>query len=85
MIGSLTGFSNQYIHIQMGGPIHGAFGNATPGMMAASGVIQGGSDEGKMYAETRTQASAYWRDQNRQLDVRQGKVEVGSLQQVDSP
>ena len=59
-----------------GGPINGSFGNATPGMLAASDVAVGTTTGDKMYAAERTRMGAYWAAQDRELD-RSGHVEVG--------
>jgi hypothetical protein len=39
MTGSRAGYSNSNIDIQNGGPMNGSFGNATPGMLAASAMV----------------------------------------------
>jgi len=80
MTGSRTGFSNQNIDIQNGGPMNGSFGNATPGMLAASVMVNGSSNESEMYSAARTQIKAYWMDQDRKLDQREGDVDIGPLQ-----
>lgn len=79
MTGSRVGYSNQNIGITNGGPINGSFGNTTPGMLAASEMVVGGSDEQEMYVEARTQKAAYWREQNKQLDERYVTVKVGPV------
>lgn len=79
MTGSRTGYSNQNLDIIAGGPIHGSFGNATPGMLAASAVVQGGMDEKDMYGDERTKLADYWRAQDHALNT--GRVEVGELQE----
>lgn len=79
--GSRVGYNNQNIDIINGGPIHGAFGGS-PGMMAASAAVTGGSDEQQLYGEERTQAAAYWRAQDRHLDARTTTVEVGPVSKV---
>ena len=39
MTGSRVGFQNQSMDVINGGPINGSFGNATPGMLAASAMV----------------------------------------------
>jgi TPR repeat protein len=85
MTGSRVGYSNQNLDIVNGGPINGSFGNATPGMLAASAVAVGGSDEQQMYAEARTQSAAYWREQDKQLDARDVTVDVGPVSETRKP
>ena len=76
MTGSRVGFQNQKMGVVNGGPINGSFGNATPGMLAASDVAVGTTTGDKMYAAERTRMGAYWAAQDRELD-RSGHVEVG--------
>jgi TPR repeat protein len=80
MTGSRTGFRSQNIDIVQGGPINGSFGNATPGMLAASAMVVGGSDEEQFYADKRTQMAEYWQTQDSELGS--GSVEVGPLEPV---
>lgn len=75
--GSRVGFNNQNIDIQLGGPIHGSFGGP-PGLVAASAMVAGTSDEGGLYAEDRTNVRDYWRAQDEGLE-RRGHVEVGPI------
>jgi hypothetical protein len=35
-----------------------------------------------MYNENRTQLDAYWQEQDRRLDDRQGNVDVGPMQSI---
>jgi TPR repeat protein len=79
--GSRVGYNNQNIDIIMGGPIHGSF-TGSPGLMAASAMVTGGSDEQQLYAKERTQAAAYWREQDRALDPHTITVEVGPVSEV---
>lgn len=76
MTGSRVGFQNQNMDIINGGPINGSFGNATPGMLAASAMVVGTTTGDKMYPAERTRMGAYWTAQDRELD-RSGHVEVG--------
>jgi hypothetical protein len=76
MTGSRIGFQNQNMDIINGGPINGSFGNATPGMLAASAMVVGTTTGDKVYAAERTRMGAYWTAQDRELD-RSGHVEVG--------
>jgi hypothetical protein len=76
MTGSRVGFHNQKMEVVNGGPIHGSFGNATPGMLAASDMVVGTTTGDKMYAAERTRMGEYWTAQDRELD-RSGHVEVG--------
>lgn len=83
MTGSRTGYSNQNIDILNGGPINGSFGNATPGMLAASVAVNGGMDEKDMYGDERTRLARYWREQDMELNA--GRVEVGAPRQEKEP
>jgi hypothetical protein len=80
--GSRVGYNNQRIDIIDGGPINGSFGNATPGMLAASAAAVGGANERERYGDGRTRPDAYWRDQDRQLDARKTSVEIGPVSKV---
>ena len=84
MTGSRVGFQNQKMSVVNGGPIHGSFGNATPGMLAASDVVVGTTTGDKMYAADRTRMGAYWTAQDRELD-RNGHVEVGPARAIADP
>jgi len=76
MTGSRVGYRNQKLDVANGGPINGSFGNATPGMLAASEMVVGTVSGDRMYAADRTRMGAYWAAQDRELD-HQGRVEVG--------
>lgn len=82
MTGSRVGFHNQKMDVVNGGPINGSFGNATPGMLAASAMVVGTTTGDKLYAADRTRADAYWVAQDRELD-RSGHVEVGPARPAD--
>lgn len=82
MTGSRVGFNNSQIDIELGGPIHGSFGNATPAMFAASAAANGTSTELQFYADDRIKTDEYWQAQDRLLG---GKVEVGPLSPVREP
>lgn len=82
MTGSRVGFQNQSMDVINGGPINGSFGNATPGMLAATVMVVGGTTGDKLYAADRTRADAYWVAQDRELD-RTGHVEVGPASPAD--
>jgi hypothetical protein len=80
MTGSRVGLNTSQIEIEMGGPIHGSFGNDTPGMRAASAIANGSSSEQLFYADNRTRIDQYWQAQDALLEG--GKVEVGPLTPV---
>lgn len=82
MTGSRVGFHNQKMDVINGGPINGSFGNATPGMLAATVMVVGSTTGDKLYAADRTRADAYWSAQDRELD-RTGRVEVGPASPAD--
>jgi hypothetical protein len=85
MTGSRVGYRNQRIDITQGGPINGAFGNATPGMLAASAMVVGSTTGDRFYAEDRTKMSQYWRTQDSELDGGSGRVEVGPVTKPRAP
>jgi hypothetical protein len=76
MTGSHIGYRNQMIDVNDRGPIHGSFGNGTPGMLNASVAENGGTTGEKLYADTRVKMTAYWKTQDQELD-QAGRVEVG--------
>lgn len=78
MTGSRVGYRNQNIDIAQGGPIHGSFGNATPGMLAASSEVVGTTDEDRFYNDDRTAMGPYWQAQDFGLE-RGGHVDVGPV------
>lgn len=82
MTGSRVGFQNQKMDVVNGGPINGSFGNATPGMLAASVMVVGSTPGEKLYAADRTRVDAYWIAQDRELDST-GHVEVGPARPAD--
>ncbi len=75
--GSRIGYRNQRIDIQQGGPIHGSFGNARPGMFSATAMVVGTTSSEEFYADNRIDIAQYWQAQDRALDG--GRVEVGPL------
>lgn len=77
MTGSRVGYRNQKIDVQYKGPINGSFGNATPGMLAASVAVNGATTGDKFYADNRVKMATYWNTQDRELE-RGGRVEVGA-------
>lgn len=83
MTGSRVGYRNQRIDITQGGPINGSFGNATPGMLAASAIVVGSTNGDQLYAEDRTKLSEYWRAQDAELDS--GRVDVGPVTPARDP
>jgi hypothetical protein len=84
MTGSRVGYRNQGMDVINGGPINGSFGNATPGMLAASDMVAGTTTGDRMYASDRTRMGAYWTAQDREFD-RSGHVEVGPARAVAEP
>jgi hypothetical protein len=78
MTGSRIGYRNQNIDITQGGPIHGSFGNATAGMLAASSSVVGTTDEQRFYHDDRTTMDPYWQAQDVGLE-RGGRVDVGPV------
>ncbi|QNP39471.1 SEL1-like repeat protein [Lysobacter solisilvae (ex Woo and Kim 2020)] len=84
MTGSRVGFRNQAMDVLNGGPINGSFGNATPGMLAASVAVNGGTTGEKLYADERVRLKDYWRAQDRELE-RTGRVELGPITTARKP
>lgn len=84
MTGSRVGYRNQSMDVLNSGPINGSFGNATPGMLAASVAVNGGTTGDKFYAEDRVKLKAYWRAQDLQLE-RTGRVELGPVSPARKP
>lgn len=79
MTGSRIGYRNQAIDITQGGPINGSFGNATPGMLAASAQVVGQTTGEEFYADDRTQTASYWQTQDAELGSGIGSVDVGPM------
>jgi hypothetical protein len=75
MTGSRVGY-RQKIDVNNRGPMNGSFGNATPGMLAASAAVNGATTGDKLYADSRVKMTEYWNSQDQELD-RAGHVEVG--------
>lgn len=80
MTGSHIGYANQMLDVKRGGPIHGTFGNATPGMWSASEMVVGTVRGEEVYGQVPTDLTSYWREQDQALDS--GDVEVGPLKPV---
>lgn len=86
MTGSKVGFNDQPLAVQFGGPINGSFGNATPGMLAASEAVNGGASVSDMYGDKRVDRRAYWQAQDRMLEgPLRATVNVGPIEPVDRP
>jgi hypothetical protein len=84
MTGSRLGYRNQPIDITQGGPVHGSFGNSTPGMVTASANSAGTVEGDEFYAEERTSMDPYWAAQDAQLNNR-GSVGIGPVAPARKP
>jgi TPR repeat protein len=61
--GSRIDYRNQRIDIQQGGPVHGSFGNARPGMFSATAMVVGTTSSEAFYADNRIDIAQYWQAQ----------------------
>ncbi len=84
MTGSRLGYRNQKMDVAGGGPINGAFGNASAAMLASSLAAHGSTTGDVTYAEERVKLADYWRAQDAELD-RGGRVELGPLTPTRRP